>query len=154
MFTCVCVCVYRDPGGGIEMSDFIRQETPPVDCSSRNSYTGLESTQQVSRAPADWAEYKMTVITWPNALLLGFREGKINIYIYIYILHVTNLLFSCHEVPQMCKTISLLVFLIPSQRKTAWTNPANHHLSPQYKGEQSEEERDRLLNVWWHLLLK
>ncbi|XP_056283254.1 pecanex-like protein 1 [Pseudoliparis swirei] len=37
-----------DPGGGIEMSDFIRQETPPVDCSSRNSYTGLESTQQIA----------------------------------------------------------------------------------------------------------
>uniref|UniRef100_A0A673BYX2 Pecanex-like protein n=1 Tax=Sphaeramia orbicularis TaxID=375764 RepID=A0A673BYX2_9TELE len=29
-----------DPGGGIEMADFIRQETPPVDCSSRNSYIG------------------------------------------------------------------------------------------------------------------
>uniref|UniRef100_A0A3P8SK80 Pecanex-like protein n=1 Tax=Amphiprion percula TaxID=161767 RepID=A0A3P8SK80_AMPPE len=39
-----------DPGGGIEMSDFIRQETPPVDCSSRNSYIGMESNQQVSRA--------------------------------------------------------------------------------------------------------
>ncbi|XP_069567654.1 pecanex-like protein 1 isoform X3 [Brachyistius frenatus] len=35
-----------DPGGGIEMSDFIRQETPPVDCSSRNSYIGMESNQQ------------------------------------------------------------------------------------------------------------
>ncbi|XP_061156346.1 pecanex-like protein 1 isoform X2 [Syngnathus typhle] len=31
-----------DPGGGIEMADFIRQETPPVDCSSRNSYIGIE----------------------------------------------------------------------------------------------------------------
>uniref|UniRef100_A0A671XBM4 Pecanex-like protein n=1 Tax=Sparus aurata TaxID=8175 RepID=A0A671XBM4_SPAAU len=38
-----------DPGGGIEMADFIRQETPPVDCSSRNSYIGMESNQQVSR---------------------------------------------------------------------------------------------------------
>ncbi|XP_054469439.1 pecanex-like protein 1 isoform X3 [Anoplopoma fimbria] len=37
-----------DPGGGIEMSDFIRQETPPVDCSSRNSYIGLESHQQIA----------------------------------------------------------------------------------------------------------
>ncbi|XP_031703144.1 pecanex-like protein 1 isoform X3 [Anarrhichthys ocellatus] len=37
-----------DPGGGIEMSDFIRQETPPVDCSSRNSYIGLESNQQIA----------------------------------------------------------------------------------------------------------
>ncbi|KAL3049653.1 hypothetical protein OYC64_008998 [Pagothenia borchgrevinki] len=37
-----------DPGGGIEMSDFIRQETPPVDCSSRNSYIGLESNQQMA----------------------------------------------------------------------------------------------------------
>lgn len=35
-----------DPGGGIEMADFIRQETPPVDCSSRNSYIGIESSQQ------------------------------------------------------------------------------------------------------------
>lgn len=42
------VCLYRDPGGGIEMADFIRQETPPVDCSSRNSYIGMESNQQVS----------------------------------------------------------------------------------------------------------
>ncbi|XP_038130820.1 pecanex-like protein 1 [Cyprinodon tularosa] len=32
-----------DPGGGIEMADFIRQETPPVDCSSRNSYIGMET---------------------------------------------------------------------------------------------------------------
>uniref|UniRef100_A0A3Q3RAI7 Pecanex-like protein n=1 Tax=Monopterus albus TaxID=43700 RepID=A0A3Q3RAI7_MONAL len=41
-----------DPGGGIEMAEFIRQETPPVDCSSRNSYVGMESNQQVSRAPS------------------------------------------------------------------------------------------------------
>ncbi|XP_071752964.2 pecanex-like protein 1 [Centroberyx gerrardi] len=37
-----------DPGGGIEMADFIREETPPVDCSSRNSYTGMESNHQVA----------------------------------------------------------------------------------------------------------
>uniref|UniRef100_A0A3Q3AX36 Pecanex-like protein n=1 Tax=Kryptolebias marmoratus TaxID=37003 RepID=A0A3Q3AX36_KRYMA len=37
-----------DPGGGIEMADFIRQETPPVDCSSRNSYIGMESNQIAS----------------------------------------------------------------------------------------------------------
>ncbi|XP_036006877.1 pecanex-like protein 1 isoform X2 [Fundulus heteroclitus] len=37
-----------DPGGGIEMADFIRQETPPVDCSSRNSYIGMESNQTAS----------------------------------------------------------------------------------------------------------
>ncbi|XP_061825002.1 pecanex-like protein 1 isoform X2 [Nerophis lumbriciformis] len=36
-----------DPGGGMEMADFIRQETPPVDCSSRNSYIGIESNQQM-----------------------------------------------------------------------------------------------------------
>ncbi|XP_060889161.1 pecanex-like protein 1 [Labrus mixtus] len=29
------------------MSDFIRQETPPVDCSSRNSYIGMELNQQI-----------------------------------------------------------------------------------------------------------
>ncbi|XP_061552941.1 pecanex-like protein 1 isoform X1 [Phycodurus eques] len=38
-----------DPGGGIEMADFIRQETPPVDCSSRNSYIGME--QQTASTP-------------------------------------------------------------------------------------------------------
>ncbi|KAM9355876.1 pecanex-like protein 1 [Pholidichthys leucotaenia] len=37
-----------DPGGGIEMADFIQQETPPVDCSSRNSYIGMESNQQIA----------------------------------------------------------------------------------------------------------
>nr|XP_020478517.1 pecanex-like protein 1 [Monopterus albus] len=37
-----------DPGGGIEMAEFIRQETPPVDCSSRNSYVGMESNQQIA----------------------------------------------------------------------------------------------------------
>ncbi|XP_029937985.1 pecanex-like protein 1 isoform X1 [Myripristis murdjan] len=37
-----------DPGGGIEMADFIREETPPVDCSSRNSYTGMDSNHQVA----------------------------------------------------------------------------------------------------------
>ncbi|KAM9708466.1 pecanex-like protein 1 isoform 1-T1 [Menidia menidia] len=37
-----------DPGGGIEMADFIRQDTPPVDCSSRNSYIGMESNQQLA----------------------------------------------------------------------------------------------------------
>uniref|UniRef100_A0A3P9LP69 Pecanex-like protein n=1 Tax=Oryzias latipes TaxID=8090 RepID=A0A3P9LP69_ORYLA len=36
-----------DPGGGVEMARFIRQETPPVDCSSRNSYIGMESNHQV-----------------------------------------------------------------------------------------------------------
>uniref|UniRef100_A0A8C0YG62 Pecanex-like protein n=1 Tax=Cyprinus carpio carpio TaxID=630221 RepID=A0A8C0YG62_CYPCA len=36
-----------DPGGGIEMSDFAREETPPVDCSSRNSYVGMDSNHQV-----------------------------------------------------------------------------------------------------------
>ncbi|CAB1330505.1 unnamed protein product [Coregonus sp. 'balchen'] len=29
------------------MADFIREETPPVDCSSRNSYTGMDSSNQV-----------------------------------------------------------------------------------------------------------
>ncbi|XP_037394208.1 pecanex-like protein 1 isoform X2 [Pygocentrus nattereri] len=36
-----------DPGGGIEMADFVREETPPVDCSSRNSYTGMDSSHQM-----------------------------------------------------------------------------------------------------------
>ncbi|XP_072314081.1 pecanex-like protein 1 isoform X2 [Eucyclogobius newberryi] len=36
-----------DSGGGIEMADFIRQETPPVDCSSRNSYIGMDPNQQI-----------------------------------------------------------------------------------------------------------
>lgn len=30
------------------MVDFARQETPPVDCSSRNSYVGMELNQRVS----------------------------------------------------------------------------------------------------------
>ncbi|XP_051503281.1 pecanex-like protein 1 isoform X4 [Myxocyprinus asiaticus] len=37
-----------DPGGGIEMSNFARQETPPVDCSSRNSYVGIDSNHQIT----------------------------------------------------------------------------------------------------------
>lgn len=37
-----------DPGGGIEMSDFPREETPPVDCSSRNSYVGMDSSHQIT----------------------------------------------------------------------------------------------------------
>ncbi|XP_036431131.1 pecanex-like protein 1 isoform X1 [Colossoma macropomum] len=36
-----------DPGGGIEMADFVREETPPVDCSSRNSYAGMDSSHQM-----------------------------------------------------------------------------------------------------------
>uniref|UniRef100_A0A2K5R7N9 Pecanex-like protein n=1 Tax=Cebus imitator TaxID=2715852 RepID=A0A2K5R7N9_CEBIM len=36
-----------DPGGGIEMSEFIREATPPVGCSSRNSYAGLDPSNQV-----------------------------------------------------------------------------------------------------------
>ncbi|XP_068194427.1 pecanex-like protein 1 [Antennarius striatus] len=39
-----------DPGGGIELAEFIRQDTPPVDCSSRNSYIGMESNQQIASA--------------------------------------------------------------------------------------------------------
>ncbi|XP_012922918.1 pecanex-like protein 1 isoform X6 [Heterocephalus glaber] len=36
-----------DPGGGIEMSEFIRESTPPVGCSSRNSYAGLDPSNQI-----------------------------------------------------------------------------------------------------------
>ncbi|XP_069587642.1 pecanex-like protein 1 isoform X7 [Ranitomeya imitator] len=36
-----------DPGGGIEMSEFVREATPPVGCSSRNSYSGLDPSNQV-----------------------------------------------------------------------------------------------------------
>ncbi|XP_031436839.1 pecanex-like protein 1 isoform X2 [Clupea harengus] len=39
-----------DPGGGIEMADFVREETPPVDCSSRNSYAGVDSNHQIVSA--------------------------------------------------------------------------------------------------------
>ncbi|KAG8449488.1 hypothetical protein GDO86_016218 [Hymenochirus boettgeri] len=35
-----------DPGGGIEMSEFVREATPPVGCSSRNSYSGLDPSNQ------------------------------------------------------------------------------------------------------------
>uniref|UniRef100_A0A8D0GDB4 Pecanex-like protein n=1 Tax=Sphenodon punctatus TaxID=8508 RepID=A0A8D0GDB4_SPHPU len=37
-----------DPGGGIEMSEFIREATPPVGCSSRNSYAGDTDTAKTS----------------------------------------------------------------------------------------------------------
>nr|XP_014348542.1 PREDICTED: pecanex-like protein 1 [Latimeria chalumnae] len=37
-----------DPGGGIEMTDFIREATPPVGCSSRNSYVALDPNNQVA----------------------------------------------------------------------------------------------------------
>ncbi|XP_028678175.1 pecanex-like protein 1 isoform X2 [Erpetoichthys calabaricus] len=37
-----------DPGGGIEMTDFIREVTPPVDCSSRNSFVGMDSSNQIA----------------------------------------------------------------------------------------------------------
>ncbi|XP_048393115.1 pecanex-like protein 1 isoform X4 [Stegostoma tigrinum] len=36
-----------DPGGGIEMTEFVREATPPVGCSSRNSYAGMDSNHQV-----------------------------------------------------------------------------------------------------------
>ncbi|KAH0620677.1 hypothetical protein JD844_021355 [Phrynosoma platyrhinos] len=35
-----------DPGGGIEMSEFVRESTPPVGCSSRNSFAGLDLNNQ------------------------------------------------------------------------------------------------------------
>ncbi|XP_072121790.1 pecanex-like protein 1 isoform X2 [Mobula birostris] len=37
-----------DPGGGIEMTEFVREATPPVGCSSRNSYAGLDSSHQAA----------------------------------------------------------------------------------------------------------
>ncbi|XP_058847312.1 pecanex-like protein 1 isoform X2 [Acipenser ruthenus] len=37
-----------DPGGGIEMTDFIREVTPPVECSSRNSFAGMDSINQIA----------------------------------------------------------------------------------------------------------
>eukprot|EP00062_Callorhinchus_milii_P008711 gi/632951714/ref/XP_007891451.1/ PREDICTED: pecanex-like protein 1 isoform X2 [Callorhinchus milii] len=36
-----------DPGGGIEMTEFVREATPPVGCSSRNSYAGLDTNHQI-----------------------------------------------------------------------------------------------------------
>ncbi|XP_023559051.1 pecanex-like protein 1 isoform X4 [Octodon degus] len=36
-----------DPGGGIEMAEFTREATPPVGCSSRNSYAGLDPSNQI-----------------------------------------------------------------------------------------------------------
>uniref|UniRef100_A0A8C3XY67 Pecanex-like protein n=1 Tax=Catharus ustulatus TaxID=91951 RepID=A0A8C3XY67_CATUS len=47
----VCLVFFNislsDPGGGIEMSEFIREATPPVGCSSRNSYAGIDPNNQV-----------------------------------------------------------------------------------------------------------
>ncbi|XP_066487934.1 pecanex-like protein 1 isoform X3 [Tiliqua scincoides] len=37
-----------DPGGGIEMSEFVREATPPVGCSSRNSFAGLDLNNQIA----------------------------------------------------------------------------------------------------------
>ncbi|XP_053168781.1 pecanex-like protein 1 isoform X5 [Hemicordylus capensis] len=36
-----------DPGGGIEMSQFVREATPPVGCSSRNSFAGLDLNNHI-----------------------------------------------------------------------------------------------------------
>lgn len=45
--TLFLILSHSDPGGGIEMSEFIREATPPVGCSSRNSYAGLDPSNQV-----------------------------------------------------------------------------------------------------------
>ncbi|CAH2328090.1 pecanex 1 isoform X3 [Pelobates cultripes] len=51
-----------DPGGGIEMSEFVREATPPVGCSSRNSYSGLDPNQVgMSRYGAASASKDLTV---------------------------------------------------------------------------------------------
>ncbi|KAF4089812.1 hypothetical protein AMELA_G00042720 [Ameiurus melas] len=47
-----------DPGGGIELTDFVREETPPVACSSRNSYTGMDSNLQIASSRGGPASVK------------------------------------------------------------------------------------------------
>lgn len=51
------------------MADFIRQETPPVDCSSRNSYIGMEPHQQVSRTPQTEIGHVSYISDWKPVLL-------------------------------------------------------------------------------------
>lgn len=48
------------------MVDFARQETPPVDCSSRNSYVGMDLNQRVSSAHQCGAGHA----SWSRALAL------------------------------------------------------------------------------------
>ncbi|KAM9477182.1 pecanex-like protein 1 isoform 1-T1 [Clarias gariepinus] len=51
-----------DPGGGIELADFVREETPPVACSSRNSYTGMDSNLQITSCRGGPAAVKAGVV--------------------------------------------------------------------------------------------
>lgn len=62
-----------DPGGGIEMSEFIREATPPVGCSSRNSYAGIDPNNQV--------RVKATAVV---AVLLLALQSVDNLFLLFY----------------------------------------------------------------------
>lgn len=63
-----------DPGGGIEMSEFIREATPPVGCSSRNSYAGIDPNNQVRiKATAVVALVLLALQSVDNLFLLFYR---------------------------------------------------------------------------------
>lgn len=62
-----------DPGGGIEMSEFIREATPPVGCSSRNSYAGIDPNNQV--------RIKVTAVV---ALVLLALQSVDNLFLLFY----------------------------------------------------------------------
>ncbi|XP_019332378.1 pecanex-like protein 1 isoform X7 [Alligator mississippiensis] len=58
-----------DPGGGIEMSEFIREATPPVGCSSRNSYAGVDPNNQQYKPVRRLSHFAV------NAAHLGVRQS-------------------------------------------------------------------------------
>ncbi|XP_009305775.1 pecanex-like protein 1 isoform X6 [Danio rerio] len=64
-----------DPGGGIEMSDFARDETPPVDCSSRNSYVGMDSSHQITSHGASVTNKRTGVGKAPDDISLSFAQS-------------------------------------------------------------------------------
>ncbi|XP_030627629.1 pecanex-like protein 1 isoform X3 [Chanos chanos] len=64
-----------DPGGGIEMADFVREETPPVDCSSRNSYAGMDSNHQIASTHGGTATAKGDVGKTSDDISLSLAQS-------------------------------------------------------------------------------
>lgn len=65
-----------DPGGGIEMSEFIREATPPVGCSSRNSYAGIDPNNQV--------RIKATTVVALVLLALQFVDNLFLLFLRVF----------------------------------------------------------------------
>lgn len=68
-----------DPGGGIEMSEFIREATPPVGCSSRNSYAGLDPSNQVGN-PCDFILLFSFLLMVVSCILLSVL---VDVWVYL-----------------------------------------------------------------------